>query len=211
MTNATIDFDYEVETSTGNSPVSDSISRAYTFNIDKTASSGVTTTPDTAHYHVKGVKLLHVHTIPSKVVVGNTFSLQGIVFNNSTATITFANGTCTAPSSSLSIRFNGNVMTDIKAAATSCKSQQVTLKRGEQSGIQSPILSSMAYKSTAPGITYATMIFKYGVETVTNKSPISDNISRVYTFNIQAGSQPAGASSCTTANSEPSPLKLPTP
>ena len=69
MTNATMDFDYEVETNSGNSPVSDSISRTYTFNIDKTAGSGVTT----AHYHIKGVKLLQLHTKPSSVAVGNDF------------------------------------------------------------------------------------------------------------------------------------------
>jgi hypothetical protein len=45
----------------------------------------------------------------------------------------------------------------------------------------------MAYKATAPGITNATMIFNYGVETATDKLPISDHISRVYTFNIRAG------------------------
>ena len=78
-------------------------------------------------------------------------------------------------------------MTETKPAATSCKPQQVTLKPGEKSGIQIPNLSRMAYKATAPGITNATMIFNYGVQTTTDKSPISDNISRVYTFNIRAG------------------------
>jgi hypothetical protein len=48
-------------------------------------------------YHIKGVKLLHVHTYkPSVVTVGNTFSMRAIVFNNSSSAITFANGTCTS-------------------------------------------------------------------------------------------------------------------
>jgi hypothetical protein len=163
--------------------------------IDKTPSKTFTTT---SHYHIKGVKVLHVHTIPSKVYVGNAFSLQGIVFNNSSATITYANGTCTP--SPLSITFNGNVITEPQAAvAAPCKPQQVTLQHGEQSGILSPNLSGMAYRATAPGITNATMIFKYGVETATNKSPINDSISRVYTFNIQPGShQPATTTTATT-------------
>src|SRR5689334_8293049 len=72
--------------------------------------SGKTTT-STAH-HVKGVKVFRVHTVPSKVAVSNTFGLRGIVFNNSTATITFANGTCTSP---LSITFNKNVITEPQA------------------------------------------------------------------------------------------------
>src|SRR5205823_11060622 len=59
---------------------------------------GSTTTTTTAVHHIKGVKVFHVHTVPSKVVVGSTFGLKGVVFNNSTtATITFANGTCSSP------------------------------------------------------------------------------------------------------------------
>ena len=116
MTNATIEFDYEVETNTGNSPVSDSISRTYTFNIDKMASSGAATTHDTTHYHIKGVKLLQLHTNPSTVAVGNTFGMRAIVFNNSTSTITFSNRTC---NSALSANFNKNVLHE-NQQVTSC-------------------------------------------------------------------------------------------
>ena len=34
--------------------------------------------------HIKGVKVLHVHAIPSKIGVGSSFRLKGIVINNST-------------------------------------------------------------------------------------------------------------------------------
>jgi hypothetical protein len=153
--------------------------------IHKTASN---TTISTAH-HVKGVKVFRVHTIPSKVIVGNTFGLRGIVLNNSTATITFANGTCTSP---LLIAFNKNVMTEPQAATTaSCKAQQVSLTPGKQSFILIPNLSGITYRAIAPGMTNATMTFKYGAVSTISKSPISDSISRVYTFNIQpAGTQP---------------------
>jgi hypothetical protein len=161
--------------------------------VKKSSSSTVTTvhkTPSktaTAH-HVKGVKVFRVHTVPSKVAVGNTFGLRGIVFNNSTATITFGNGTCTSP---LSITFNKNVMIQPQATTASCKAQQVTLKPGGQSRILSPNLSGIIYRATAPGMTNATMTFKYGAVTTTSKSPISDSISRVYSFNIlPAGSHP---------------------
>jgi hypothetical protein len=53
------------------------------------------TTTTVAHSHIIGVKVLSVHTIPSKVAVGKTFSLGALVLNNSTATITFAKGTYT--------------------------------------------------------------------------------------------------------------------
>jgi hypothetical protein len=147
---------------------------------------GQTTT--TSAHHMKGVKVFRVHTIPSKVAVGNTFGFRGIVFNNSTATITFSNGTCTSP---LSITFNKNVMTQPQATTASCKAQQVTLKPGGQSPILSPNLSGIIYRATAPGMTNATMTFNYEAVTSTSKSPISDSLSRVYSFNIlPAGSQP---------------------
>jgi hypothetical protein len=147
-----------------------------------------TTSKTTTAHHVKGVKVFRVHTVPSKVAVGNTFGLRGIVFNNSTATITFGNGTCTSP---LSITFNKNVMTEAQTSTASCKAQQVTLKPGGQSHILSPNLSGIIYRATAPGMSNATMTFKYEAVTSTSKSPISDSLSRVYSFNIlPAGSQP---------------------
>jgi len=157
--------------------------------VKKSTSKTSSKTATTSAHHVKGVKVFRVHTIPSKVAVGNTFSLRGIVFNNSTATITFANGTCSSP---ISITFNRNVMTVPQATTASCKAQQVTLKPGEQSHILSPNLSGIIYRATAPGMTNATISFKYGATIATSKSPISDSISRIYSFNIlPAGSQHA--------------------
>lgn len=199
-------FNYRVQAADGKSTIDDNTSRVYTFDIHKIVSTGFSSVHAAAHCHIKGLKLLSVHTIPSKVVVGSAFSLGGIVTNNSTATIVFANGTCPIVPPSLSVMFNRNVSTVTKTYATSCKTQQVTLKPGEKSGIQIPNHSRMAYKARTPGMTNATMIFNYGVETATDKLPISDHISRVYTFNIRAG-----AAIGTTATSNSGPLKLPTP
>jgi hypothetical protein len=72
----------------------------------------------------------------------------------------------------------------------SCKAQQVTLKPGEQSPILSPNLSGITYRATAPGMTNATISFKYGGVSATS-APISDSISRLYSFNIlSVGSHP---------------------
>lgn len=177
--------------------------------IHKTSNKTTTTA---AHNHIRGVKLLSAHTIPSKIAVGNRFSIGVTVFNNSSATITFANGTCASSPSPLSITFNRNAMIESQAlaASTPCKAQQVTLKPGEHSQIKSPNLSSIIYAATAPGTTNATMIFKYGVETATSKSPISDGTSRTYGFDIQpsAGRQPTATTSTTTTPG-PGSLKIP--
>ena len=74
-----------------------------------------TTTTAVSHSHITGVKVLSVHTIPSKVAVGQIFSLGASVFNNSSATITFANGTCVP--STLSIRFDKNVVPESQSGA----------------------------------------------------------------------------------------------
>jgi hypothetical protein len=193
LTAASISADLVLAVKKGSSSSSSSSSSVKTVHKAH-GSTTTTTTTATAVRHVKGVKVFHVHTVPSKVVVGTTFGLKGVVFNNSTtATITFANGTCSSP---LSITFNKNVLTEPQAATAPCKAQQVTLKPGEQSFILSPNLSGSIYRATAPGITNATMTLKYGAVIGTGKSPISDSITRMYTFNIL----PTGSTSSATSS-----------
>jgi hypothetical protein len=182
MTNATIVFDYRVKTANSTLTTEDNTTRNYAFNIHKTISAGVSASNNATHYHIKGIKVLHVHSIQSKVYVGSTFSLRGTVVNNSTSTITFENGTCTSP---LSISFNKNVMITHHPLNASCKAKLLTLKPGEQSSIVSPNSLNISYKAMAPGMTNATMLFKYKVLTPTSKSPIDDNTTRTYSFNIQ--------------------------
>lgn len=157
------------------------------ISVNPLGESFTTVATNTTHNQIKGVKILDVHTLPSTVVVGSTFSIRGAVINNSTSTITFPNGTCNSP---VSIDFNKNVMIENQGAA-SCTAliPDVTLKPGEGSSILYPYHSGIAYRATAPGMTNATISFSYGVETPTGKSTISDNISRLYTFNIQSTSQ----------------------
>jgi hypothetical protein len=157
----------------------------------KKTSSKSTSTPTAIH--VKGVKVLRVHTVPSKVAAGSTFNLRGVVVNNSTASITFDNGTCVAP---LSVTFDKNAITEPQVTTASCKSQTVTLKPGGLSPILSPNHSGKIYRATSPGTTNATLTFKYSAVMPTSKSHISDSITRVYTFNIL----PVGGKSHTTTS-----------
>jgi len=136
--------------------------------------------------------VLRVHTVPSKVTAGSTFGLRAIVVNNSTATIAFANGTCTSP---LSLAFDKNAISEPQTRTTICKVQQVTLKHGEQSPILISKLSGNIFRAISPGTTNATLVFRYGVVSPTSKTPFSDSISRVYTFNIL---QPGATSSIST-------------
>ena len=178
-TNSTVVFNYRVQTADGKSVTADSSSRTYVFNIHQ-YTTGVATFNGTTHYHIKGIKIHHVHAV-RRVYVGSTFSLRGTVVNNSTVTISFANGTCASP---LSITFNKNVIVEPYATTAICKNQRVLLKPGEQSSIISPNLSGIAYRATAPGMTNATIIFKYETLTPTSKFPINDSVSRTYSFNI---------------------------
>jgi len=147
-----------------------------------------------------GIKILNVHTLPSTVVVGNTFSIQGTVINNSTAIITFPNGTCNSP---LSIDFNKNVMIQNQAVALCTTSTPVVaLRPGEQSGLLYPYphLSGIVYRAIAPGMTNATITFSYGIQAISGNINIStdNSISRLHTFNIQSGS--AGSTANDTFN-----------
>lgn len=135
----------------------------------------------TAVMHIKGIKVLRVHTVPSKVAVGTIFGIRGVVVNNSTSTITFTNGTCTPP---LTVTFNRNAASEPQTTHASCREQQVTLNPGGHSPILNSHLSGIIYSASSPGITNATLTFKYNVQAPTSKTPISDSISRVYSFNI---------------------------
>jgi hypothetical protein len=173
VTNATISFNYGVETASGKSPISDNISRVYTFNINNkpNAISSIT------HHHIKGVKLLQIHTNPLTVPLRGTFSMRALVFNNSSSTIIFPNGTCNSP---IALDFNKNVVVNRTSLCAEAPQKVISLKPNERSFIA----LGVPYKAIAPGVTNATISFNYGVETASGKSPISDNISRVYTFNI---------------------------
>jgi hypothetical protein len=101
--------------------------------------------------HIRGVNL-NIHTVPPKVTVGDTFS---IVFNNSTATITFTNGGCASP---VSVTFNKNVIVESHEVNASCKAQLVKLNPGKQLLIFNP---GIKYKATSFGIINAMVTFKY--------------------------------------------------
>jgi len=93
-------------------------------SISTNRESFMTVATTTTHNQIKGVKIIDVHTIPSTVVVGNTFSIRGTVTNNSTATITFPNGTCNSP---VSIDFNKNVMIENQGTASCTTGHQMLL------------------------------------------------------------------------------------
>jgi hypothetical protein len=167
-------------------------------NISTNRELFMTVATTITHNQIKGVKILGVHTLPSTVVVGSTFSIRGNVINNSTATITFPNGTCNSP---VSIDFNKNVLIENQGTAScTTATPDVTLKPGEQSSILYPFHSGIAFRATAPGMTNATISFSYGVEIPTGKSSISDNISRIYAFDIQPTSQSTNSQSISKPN-----------
>lgn len=148
----------------------------------RTSTSTETSTKTTAAVtHVKGIKVLRVHTVPSKVAVGTDFGIRGIVVNNSTSMITFTNGTCTPP---LSVTFNKNAISEPQTTPASCREQQVTLNPGGHSPILNSPQSGITYRASSTGITNATLTFKYNVKSPTSKTTTSDSISRVYSFNI---------------------------
>jgi hypothetical protein len=160
---------------------SPSLSHAAKKSSSSSSKTSKASKPTSTSSHVKGVKVLRVHTVPSTVAVGNTFNLRATVVNNSTTTITFDNGTCISP---LSVTFDKNAVTEPHLTTAACKSQTATLKPGGQSPILNPNLSGKIYRATAPGATNATLIFKYGAVLLPSKSHVSDSTTRVYTFNI---------------------------
>jgi len=173
-------------------------------------SSATSNVASSAQNQIKGLKILQVKTSPSTVIAGNTFSIRAVVINNSTAAITFTNGTCSSP---VSVDFNKNVITEnVGIASCTGSTPEVTLKPGDKSKIASPDLSGVAYKAVTPGSTNATITFNYGVPGTTAVPSAGNTITRVYTFTVQpssrngasqAGSQPTNATNIPIFNPNP--------
>ncbi len=120
-----------------------------------------------ANHHLRGIKLLQAHTYPPVVANGSSFAIKALVVNNSTSAITFPNGTC---NQSVHINFNRKVEEIRGSLCATTPQKSITLEPKEQSFI----VSGTSYKATSFGITNATILFNYGVETATGKSPAAD-------------------------------------
>ncbi len=186
-TNATMVLSYGVQNS--ESVYNDSTSRSFVLDVRSQVNPQDSSLDNASHFHIKGIKLLHIHTYPPKVYVGNIFGLRATAFNNSTFTISLANGTCLSP---LSIKFDKNVITENLTKHSACIDRQALLGPGAQTQVFSSNLSKSAYKAISAGVANATIIFKYEVLTPSGKSFINDSVSRTYSMEVQ--SQPSSSS-----------------
>lgn len=192
------------------SAVTSATSSPTVLALKKLGSSTTSDLNSSSQNQIKGLKILQVRTSPSTVIAGNTFNIRAVVVNNSTATITFPNGTCNSP---VSVDFNKNVITEnVGTASCAGSTPTVTLKPGDKTKIASPDLSGVAYKAITPGSTNATITFSYGVPGTTAVPSASNTLTRVYTFTVQSssrngasqvGSQPASASNIPIFNPTP--------
>ncbi len=173
ITNATISFNYRVETANGKSLISDNISRVYTFNINNMSASGVGST----NHHLRGIKILQVHTYPPLVSNGSSFGIKALVVNNSTSLITFPNGTC---NQSVQVNFNKNVEELRGNTCATSHQKSITLRPNERSFV----ISGISYKATSFGANNATMLFNYGVQNTKDRPVYNDNTSRSFTIDI---------------------------
>jgi hypothetical protein len=182
IVNATILFNYGVQNTKDIPVYNDNTSRSFTFDIKKVSNPQGSTFHNATHFHIKGVKLLHIRTNPTKVYLGTVFSLNAMALNNSTSTISLANGTCLSP---MFISFNSNVLHENQTSSNKCKVQPVLLKPGAQISVFSSNLSKPTFKATSAGVANGTITFKYKVLAPTSKSFINDSISRIFSLKIQ--------------------------
>jgi hypothetical protein len=189
IANATILFNYGVQNTKDMPVYNDNTSRSFTFDIKKVSNPQGSTFHNATHFHIKGVKLLHIRTNPTKVYLGTVFSLNAMALNNSTSTISLANGTCLSP---MFISFNSNVLHENQTSSNKCKVQPVLLKPGAQIPVFSSNLSKPTFKATSAGVANGTITFKYKVLAPPSKSFINDSISRIFSLKIQ--NKPSAAS-----------------
>lgn len=184
--NGTMLFNYGVQNTKDRPVYNDNTSRSFTLKIHK-ANRQDSTFHNTAHYHIKGIKLLHIHTNSTKVYIGTVFGLRGTALNNSTSTISLASGSCLSP---MSVKFDKKVLTENQANSSKCTDQAVLLKPGEERAVFSSTFSNLSYKAVAAGTSNGTIVLKYKVMIPGSKSFINDNVSRTYSLKISAVTSP---------------------
>jgi hypothetical protein len=131
----------------------------------------------------QGVQLVNLHTIPSIVIVGNTFKIGATVINDSPHTITFVSGPCDSP---LSTTFDRNVLVQHGPpclAASHFELQPgvhlVKLKPGQEASVTGPSIGTI-YKAISAGQTTAILTFHYQTQ-----NGHSTSVTKSFTFTIR--------------------------
>ena len=127
-----------------------------------------------------GVKIENIRTLPSSVIVGQTFKISATLVNNSSKPIFVDYGSCEAP---FSVTFDTHVLVNETHPICNLSILEQKLNPGENTTATSPSLD-LVYKAIQNGTVNATMTFPYKIWNQTIQSNSNEIVSEPFSFVI---------------------------
>ena len=131
--------------------------------------------------NANGLEIINLQVQPSTFKVGDTFTINATLVNNSTNPIFAEHGACEA---SFFVTFDNHVTANVKNKICHLELIAQKLNPGEKITGTSPPSSNLTYRAIAAGTANATVTFSYEVWDQTTQSSIRKVISKSVLFTI---------------------------
>ena len=127
------------------------------------------------------IEILNLAVEPTSINVGDTFSINGLIVNNSTNTISIHNG-CAGP---FSVTFDDHASVTMEKVCN-WMPIQIILKPGESRDVTTSLGSNLVYNADSPGIVNGNVTVSYDVINESNPdlSNMDNTISKSISFTI---------------------------
>ncbi|MDE1843907.1 MAG: hypothetical protein KGI10_01100 [Thaumarchaeota archaeon] len=127
-----------------------------------------------------GIKIQNIQTLPTAIIIGQTFKINATLINNSTTPIFIERGSCGSP---FSVTFDNHVV--VRTNNVTCTLQLLVqrLDPGTKITSTSPNLD-LTYVAAKNGTVNATVSFPYNVWNQTSQSNTKVNVSKPFSFII---------------------------
>jgi len=137
----------------------------------------------------ENIEILNLSLDPESINVGDTFSIKGLIMNNSNNTISVHNG-CAGP---FSITFDDHASVTL-GKVCNWMPIQIILKPGESKNVTTSLGSNLVYKADSEGLVNGNVTISYDVINETNPdlSSVDNTISKSISFTINGKNMEVG-------------------
>ncbi|MDE1813242.1 MAG: hypothetical protein KGI05_01125 [Thaumarchaeota archaeon] len=127
-----------------------------------------------------GAVIENIQTLPTSIIIGQTFKINATLVNNSTHPIFIEHGSCGSP---FSVTFDNHIMVRTNNVTCTLQLIEQRLDPGTKITSTSPYLD-LTYVAAQNGTINATVSFPYNVWNQTAQSNTQENISKQFSFMI---------------------------
>jgi|GEM_PF-1114247 len=131
-------------------------------------------------YNESGVVIENIQTLPTAIIIGQTFKINATLINNSSNPIFVEHGSCGSP---FSVTFDNHVVVRTNNVTCTLELIEQRIDPGTKITSTSPYLD-LAYVAAQNGTVNATVSFPYNVWNQTTKSNTKESLSKPFSFTI---------------------------